>query len=128
LASWSRVHETGERVWVGGWVRERYGEERLEGKITDYERIVPLVGESSCARGTIAKLTVYLQQNQLPPQEPLPAPAAVPFLQLPTSQTSPSKRRYVADVQVLMDIMRLLRLSNMERVSMRRANRTARCL
>jgi len=60
----------------------------LEGKITDHERIVPLVGQSSCARGTIAKLTVYLQQNRLPPQEPLPAPAALPFLQLPTSRTS----------------------------------------
>ena len=57
----------------------------LEGKIIDHQRIVPLVGESSCTRGTIAKPTVYLQQNQLPPQEPLPAPAAVPFLQLPTS-------------------------------------------
>ena len=44
----------------------------LEGKITDHERIVPLVGESSCACGTIAKLTVYLQQNQLPPRNPSP--------------------------------------------------------
>ena len=58
----------------------------LEGKITDHERIVPLVGESSCACGTIAKLTVYLQQNQLPPQEPLPAfpvqhiPPGLPFV------------------------------------------------
>jgi parafibromin len=82
----------------------------LEGKITDHERIVPLVGESSCTRRTFAKLTVYLQQNQLPPGTPprssssaLPSTPHKSNLAEPAS--SPSKRRYVADVQDI-DVMK----------------------
>ena len=75
----------------------------LEGKVSEYERIVPLAGMFciTCLHRQCFTCLSYAEESTTPPGSPPRGSQALPSSSLKTqpSTTSPSKRRYVADFQ-----------------------------